>query len=179
MTHRARKLATWRIGAEAKTIGTATLVGLITISLYLVIVLVTVWHRPAISLFQWDASNALGPRAFDGGLRSASIGLLMDIPVTLAWAWLYVALARRNSALLKHPTISGAVYGGFVLAVMFGIVVPIGHAAQSAMTMPAFLNTLTAHVVFFGIPVAWTTTLFMRRAANISDGPRTLRAAVR
>ena len=167
-----------RIGTETKTIAAATLVGLIAISLYLVFALVVFFHRKALSLFQWDASNALGARAFDGGLWTAFVGLLMDIPVTLVWAALYVALARRIALILKHPTFSGAVYGALVMAVMFGIVVPLGHAPHAVMSPPAFWNTLTAHVVFFGIPVAWTTTLLVRRAETKEKVTRKPRAAL-
>ena len=167
-----------RIGTETKTIAAATLVGLIAISLYLVFAFVVFFHRNALSLFQWDASNALGARAFDGGLLAALVGLLMDIPVTLFWAALYVAVARRNAPVLSHPTLSGAVYGAFVMAVMFGIVVPLGHARQGIMSPPAFGNTLIAHVIFFGIPVAWTTTLLLRRAEVKEKVTRKLRAAL-
>jgi hypothetical protein len=167
-----------RMSSFGKAVVAATIVGLIAISLYLMIALQFIFHRPAISLFYWDASNALGARAFQGGAWSALLGLVMDIPVTLAWAALYVAVARRNAPVLEHPTLSGAVYGAFVMAVMFGIVVPLGNAEQGAMSAPSFWNTLIAHVVFFGIPVAWTTTLMIRRAASPEKVTRDLRAAL-
>lgn len=149
----------------ARAIIASTIVGLVTISVYLCLALQFFFHRNPIALFQWDASNAMGPSAFNGGWPAAAFGLLLDIPVTLAWAALYVEIARRNAAVVKHPTLSGATYGGFVLAVMFGIIVPLGRAAQPAMSMsgPNFWNTLIAHVLFFGVPVAWTVTRVMQR----------------
>lgn len=158
----------WQIRTEASAIAAATLVGLTALSVYLVFVRVLFFHRTALSLFQWDASNALGARAIHGGLWTGFVGLLMDIAVTLIWAALYVAAARRFDPVLEHPTLAGAVYGAFVMAVMFGIIVPLGNAAHGAMSLPSFSNTLIAHVGFFGIPVAWTTTVVMRRSGKVT-----------
>lgn len=136
----------------------AAFAGLVSITLYLIVERSIAAHLPLsvclLQLLQWDASNAYGDAAFTGGWTIALAGLLMDSVVSLVWAsvfaWLYVSVAA-----VRHRTILfGLLFGAVVMGVMIFLIVPLGRA-HAALHAPAQLfNTLVAHTVFFGLPVA-------------------------
>jgi uncharacterized membrane protein YagU involved in acid resistance len=131
------------------------LAGLIAISVYLVVALQFVLHTAAgLQLFQWDASNALGPAAFAGGWETAALGLLMDVPVSLAWSATFVLVVERISAARAHAVVTGVLFGAVVMVVMHWVVVPLGHASEGAPSAIPLLNELIAHTLFFGVPIA-------------------------
>jgi uncharacterized membrane protein YagU involved in acid resistance len=138
-----------------KRIVLAGLTGLFTISFYLAVTLQFVFKTAtAVALFQWDASNALGAGAFEGGLATATLGLLMDVPVSVAWAAVFVLLVQRVAAARAHPAVAGTIFGVLVMVVMHWLVVPLGHAHLGPSAALPLLNELVAHTVFFGLPLA-------------------------
>jgi hypothetical protein len=117
---------------------------------------------PAIELFQWDASNVLGSAAFSGGVASATLGLFLDLVVSIGWGALCTLLMTRLALAWAHPAWFGTLFGAFVMYVMIWVVVPLGRAHNGTMTLTSFLTVLVGHTLFFGIPVALT----VRRVAD-------------
>jgi hypothetical protein len=147
----------------------AAFAGWLAIGAYLTIVRVILGDGPYV-LFQWDASNLIGRAAFSEGLSAVALGLGLDYIVSLVWAAAALVAMQRYAAAARHPTGFGALFGAIVMGVMLFVVVPLGHAPRPHFTPPTFLNTLVAHTIFFGIPVAWvlaltTTTGRARRSA--------------
>lgn len=105
-------------------------------------------------LLQWDAANAFGVGAFSGGWSMAGAGLLMDAVVSACWAAVFAALYVNVALVRRYLVPSGIVYGALVMCVMIFAVVPIGHAPQPPRTLVSIGNTLVAHTLFFGLPVA-------------------------
>jgi uncharacterized membrane protein YagU involved in acid resistance len=137
--------------------------GWLLIDLYLVVTHGLIFHDAnALQISQWDASNALGPAAFNGGVPAALLGLVMHFCVSLIWAAIFVAVALRVPALLSHPLISGTIFGLVIFAVMIYGIVPLGHAVQVATTSPKLFNSVLAHIVAFGIPVALIVSYRLR-----------------
>lgn len=149
--------------APARVIGAAlgaAVAGLVTITIYLAIERAVAQHLPVVlclqQLLQWDASNAYGSRAFDGGWAMAAIGAAMDFVVSLCWAMLFMALYAISPVVRGHVAASGLLFGALVMVVMIFGIVPLGHAAQLQRTPAHIVNVLVAHTIFFGLPVALT-----------------------
>jgi hypothetical protein len=139
----------------------AGIVGNLTISIYLSVVLPLFFHTPAIALFQWDDSNIVGPGAFSGGLASAALGFFFDFIVSWVWALLFVALYNTVAPVRSSSAVSGLLFGVVVMLVMGYVVVPLGHAVRPADTLPSVLDRLIAHTLFFGLPLALTVRAVM------------------
>jgi len=136
----------------------AAAAGWLAIDVYLTVVHVILGDGPYV-LFQWDASNLIGRVAFSQGLRAVGLGLALDYIVSFVWAALCLVAMQRSATAARHPIVFGALFGAVVMGVMLFLVVPLGHAPRPHFTPWSFLNTLVAHTLFFGIPVAWVLTL--------------------
>jgi len=134
--------------------------GAILIDLYLWITEALILHRAtALILFQWDASNLLGARAFQAGVGVALFGCLLHLIVSLIWGFIFTFAASRFRLLAHHPLLVGAIFGVFVKLIMAHVIVPIGYARMPAgMPLGYVLNNYAAHIIFFGIPVAWVVS---------------------
>ncbi len=139
---------------------TAAIVGLIAITIYLVVERAIADHLSVVvclqQLLQWDASNAYGRSAFDGGWGMAGIGLAMDFVVSLCWAILFAALYAFSPTIRNDVIISGLFFGVAVMVVMIYGIVPLGHATQLRSTPSHVINVFVAHTLFFGLPLALT-----------------------
>jgi uncharacterized membrane protein YagU involved in acid resistance len=132
--------------------------GLVAITVYLSLMLAIQTHAPPtitlLRLLQWDASNAYGASAFGGGWPMAILGFAMDIVVSLCWASAFCVLYARVEQVRRAPALFGLVFGAVVMFVMLFLIVPLGHAQQASHKLVPLLNTLVAHTVFFGLPLA-------------------------
>ena len=110
-------------------------------------------------LFQGVASTLLGPAAFEGGTRTAAVGVAMHVGVAfgwsavflflvLRWPWARVVLASRYG-----PAGLAVVYGPFIWIVMSAIVIP-----QLAHRPPTiglrWWVQFFGHIPFVGFPIA-------------------------
>lgn len=139
----------------------AGLAGNVTISVYLAIALRLLFHTKPLLLFQWDASNIIGSSAYAGGLWSALLGFVFDCIVAICWAAIFAALYQTVPAVRRSPAIAGTVFGLIVMLVMIDIVVPLGRAQHAAQHAASLANTVVAHVIFFGLPVALTVAALL------------------
>ena len=80
--------------------------------------------RP-IPLLQGIAAGLLGPRAHQGGLATALLGLLCHFLIAFSAAAVYYAASRRLAYLRTHAATSGILYGIAVYFFMNRIVVPL------------------------------------------------------
>lgn len=136
----------------------AGIAGAVAIDLYLCVTLPLLHMGTPLGLSQWDASNLLGAAAFRGGLSTAAIGFSMHMCVSIAWAIAFALAAARLRWLREHPLQAGLLFGVLVMGVMSYVVVPLGQATHPSTALAALANTLIAHTLFFGVPVAWVAT---------------------
>ncbi len=156
----------------------AAIVGLITITVYLVVERAIAERLSVVrglqQLLQWDASNGYGPAAFEGGWPMALIGLAMDFVVSLAWAVAFTALYVAVPAVRRNVVLMGLVFGAFVMVVMIYAIVPTGHATRMHGTVAHVINVLVAHTIFFGLPLALTVDAVLKAGApRALEAPRT------
>jgi hypothetical protein len=142
-----------------KTAILAGITGAILIDLYLWITEALLMHRAtALILFQWDASNLLGPSAFRAGVGVALFGCLLHLIVSLIWGAIFTLAALQFRFLARNVPVWGVVFGVIVRLVMAHVIVPLGHAQMPPAHGMYLVNLYVAHIVFFGIPVTWVVS---------------------
>jgi hypothetical protein len=100
----------------------------------------------------------LGPRAFDGGLRTEFVGLAMHVAVAFTWSAIFLVLVRRASWLRRlvgsryGPLQAAALYGPFVWAVMSLVVIPLLVRRPPAIGFRWWVQFF-GHFPFVGLPI--------------------------
>jgi uncharacterized membrane protein YagU involved in acid resistance len=122
---------------------------------------------PARRIFQSVAAGVLGKATFDGGLRTAALGLALHFFIALSMAAAYYVVARRWPLLWRQPWLCGAVYGVFLYVVMNYVVVPLSRAGAGSKDVLWVTLSVLVHMVLVGIPCA----LFARRAVAALPPP--------
>ena len=105
-------------------------------------------------ILQFIASGALGPRAFEGGKKTAAAGLGFHFVIALSVAAIYYFLRSRVPVIAAYPVMSGILYGLGVHLVMSLVVVPLSAAARRPFSIMFFLTQAVIHMVLVGLPIA-------------------------
>lgn len=111
-----------------------------------------VWWGPASGIIGREAAKA-------GGWNTALIGILMHFVVAFCIAIAYYLFSRNISWLIRHPVISGLVFGVIANYVMQCVVIPLsarGTSPTAVFSEPvgSMLNSVVGHAVLVGLPVA-------------------------
>jgi hypothetical protein len=129
---------------------------------------VVFYDSTVIRLFQGVASTLLGKEAFDGGARTAFVGVLMHFGVAFTWsaAFLFLLLrSRRITDLLRsrYGVLKVAsVYGPFIWLVMSFAVIPLLTSRPPTIGFRWWIQ-LFGHFPFVGIPIVATLANGLRR----------------
>ncbi|MEP6850394.1 MAG: hypothetical protein ABI999_16155 [Acidobacteriota bacterium] len=112
----------------------------------------SVWWGPASGLLGKEAARG-------GGWNTALLGILMHFVVAFCIAAVYYLFSRNISFLIRHPIISGLIFGVLANYVMQCIVIPLSARGGSPMGVfnePAgsMLNSILGHALLVGLPVA-------------------------
>jgi len=131
----------------------AGLAGGILIDLFLLIVLVGLLHATSVSgFYAFVASAALGKQAY---LVPAAVplGIALHVAISVGWGIGYAYLAATTPQVRARPLLSGSVFGIVVMLAM-----QLVEVAANVYRLPTFASqavSAVAHVLFFGIPVAY------------------------
>jgi uncharacterized membrane protein YagU involved in acid resistance len=112
-------------------------------------------------LWQGVASTLLGRAAFDGGMRTTMIGLLMHLGVALGWSALFIGVVERFERVREvlrspHGVLKmGAVYGPFIWIMMSMVVIPLVMQRAPAPITVRWWVLLIGHIPFVGWPLVW------------------------
>jgi hypothetical protein len=118
--------------------------------------------RSPVFIMQAIAGGLLGKATFDGGIRSAILGAVLQEVMGVLIAAIYVVFAKTVSGLLRRWIFSGLTYGIVIFFVMNYVVVPLS-AWKSAPHFTAFKFAANmAAMLLFGLIVAF----FARRLAS-------------
>jgi hypothetical protein len=115
-----------------------------------------------VPLLQGIASGLLGPRAFDGGLATALLGLLCHFIIAFGAATVYFAASRAIGPLTQYAVISGALYGVAVYFFMNRIVLPLSAAAKRPFSLKMMIVGVVIHIFCVGLPIALSVRRFSR-----------------
>src|SRR5687767_15122496 len=81
-----------------------------------------------IRIFQAIASGLLGRQAFDGGLATAALGLVLHFFIAFTIVAVFLFASKRLPVLVRAAIVSGILYGIAVYFVMNYIVIPLSAA---------------------------------------------------
>jgi len=150
MAHAEPSISWQRIGARGLLAG---LVGAVLIEAYLWLTTLVPNHGDILVTWQWVASTVFGKGAL-ANQAFAWVGLALHLLVSIGWAAGYAYLAATRPFLSARWPVSGIVYGVLVYVLMQAVLLVDGN-----LTLPAtpllFVNAVVAHVIFFGLPVAF------------------------
>jgi hypothetical protein len=121
-----------------------------------------------IRLLQGIASGLIGPAAFQGGLRTALLGLVCHFVIAMLWAAIYFAMSRRAAFLLEHAVVSGAIYGVVIYLVMNLVVIPLSAIGPRPFSLSAAIVAAAILVPCVGLPIALTVRRFSASSAVTS-----------
>jgi hypothetical protein len=125
----------------------AGIIGGILVDLFLIVV----HAAPFPGIYQFIASSIAGKEAFTS-TSYIWLGVAIHFAVSIGWALLYTYgwYARHPSERWVLPGIAF----GIVVLVVIEVIQLIAKIAQP-ITLQSGILVLIAHVVFFGLPVAW------------------------
>src|SRR5262245_52153051 len=109
-------------------------------------------------LFQGVAATLVGNAAFDGGLRTTLLGVLMHCAVAFTWSAIFVFVLMRSArlrAILAAPYgVLGvaSLYGPFIWTVMSVVVIPVLLRRPPAITFRWWVQ-FVGHAPFVGVPI--------------------------
>jgi uncharacterized membrane protein YagU involved in acid resistance len=117
-----------------------------------------VYGSTATRLFQGVAATLFGPAAFEGGIATALVGVLMHFGVAFGWsavflflisrlAWVRGVLASQYGAIKV-----AALYGPFIWLVMSMAVIPLLVQRPPAINVRWWVQ-LIGHFPFVGLPI--------------------------
>ena len=116
------------------------------------------YHSTVTRLFQGVAATLLGPSAFDGGTRTALIGILMHVGVAFGWSAVFVFGLMRLPAIRRilasnYGVIKfAALYGPFIWMVMSLVIIPQLVHRPPAITFRWWVQFF-GHIPFVAVPM--------------------------
>lgn len=101
----------------------------------------------------------------EGSMAWPLAGLAVHFAIIVVMVAAYVRIAPRFPALLRHPLLAGLAYGLLLWIVMYWIVKPLRWPdAPLPSTAWEIGAALFAHCMLVGVPIAWITNRYSRRA---------------
>jgi len=110
-------------------------------------------------IFQGIASGLLGRASFEGGVRTAAVGVGIHYFIAFMVVLAFLVVSRRFSTLRRWPLWSGLAYGIGVWLFMNLVVLPLS-VGRPRFLPPVVTNGLLIHMFGVGLPAS----LFARAA---------------
>lgn len=117
-------------------------------------------------ILQSVASGALGRAAYDGGARTAALGLGFHYLNAFIITTIFFIAARSRPALVRRPILIGVLYGGVVYLVMNYVVIPT--SAIGVIPKPApvvWVSGVVVHMFLIGVPIVLAARKAFARSA--------------
>jgi len=114
--------------------------------------------RKPLFILQSVASGALGRSAFEGGARTAALGLFFHFLIALTAAVVYFFASRVLRFMVTHAIVCGILYGVCVYLFMYGVVMRVSaiHSTTLPWSYPwgVLIPNLLIHMLGIGLPIA-------------------------
>ena len=127
-------------------------------------------HVPPTRIFQSVARGALGLSAFEGGTKTALLGLLFHFLIALIWAAIFYGASRFIPFMIRHAIISGLVYGLGVYLVMYGIVMRFSAIHSQVLPWKYPWGLLIPNVLIHMLGIGLAIALIVRRFSAHANG---------
>lgn len=105
-------------------------------------------------VFQYISSGLIGGSAYDGGLQTVLLGILLHFIIAFGVASVFYVLSRFVFKLYANPFVFGPLYGIAVYFLMGYIVSPLSQAARLPFSWSGLITGIIIHILFVGLPVA-------------------------
>ena len=119
-----------------------------------------------IAVLQSVASGALGPKASEGGMKTALLGLCFHFLIALIATAVYFFASRVIRFMVAHAVISGLLYGVCVYLVMYGLVLRFSaiHSTRYPWQYPwpVLTGNLLIHMLGIGLTIALVVRKFSK-----------------
>jgi hypothetical protein len=142
--------------------------GLIAGTLDLTGACVASWLRAGVApvrIMQSVASGLLGQAAYEGGTKTAALGVVLHYLIATTWTIVFYLASRRLRFLIERPVIWGLVYGVIVYAFMNFVVLPLSAFPQrTTPTLTGRLIGLLIIMFCIGLPIALVVRRFSRQS---------------
>ncbi|MGC2109304.1 MAG: hypothetical protein WA655_07285 [Candidatus Korobacteraceae bacterium] len=111
---------------------------------------------------QTIASGILGRNSYDGGARTAVLGVVLHFVIAFGAATVYYLASRQLPFLVHRVILSGLIYGALVYLFMHLVVLPL--SAVSHGHAPFIYKTceFVEHWFFVGLPIAISVRHYSR-----------------
>jgi hypothetical protein len=116
-----------------------------------------------IRIFQSVAAGLLGKAAYEGGIRTFLLGILLHFVVAACIAAVYYAASLRLPVLINQAVICGLIYGMIAYLGMNYVVVPLSAIGLRPSSLRTFLPAFIAHALLVGLPIALITRSLRRK----------------
>ena len=141
--------------------------GLIAGTLDLTAACLVAWLRSGVTpvrVFQSVASGLYGPASFNGGTKTAMLGVVLHFIIATTAAAIYYLASRRLSFLMDQPIIAGVLYGIMVYLFMNFVVLPLSAVPRRPVPLSGRIIGLLVIIFCIGLPIA----LLVRRLSRAS-----------
>lgn len=122
-------------------------------------------NTPFNTVVQYIASGILGIAAFNGGIGTALLGVLIHFLISFVIAGVFLLSADRIPLLRRYALPGALVYGFGVFIVLNLIVIPLSKAPPlpaSALSVLSLIEIVIDHILVIGV----TLGIIVRRNAN-------------
>jgi predicted anti-sigma-YlaC factor YlaD len=106
------------------------------------------------------AAGVLGRASYQGGLRSAALGLALHYVIAFLIVTVFYLTSRLWPVLVEHAVVSGILYGIAAYFVMNDLVIPLSATARGPFVLPMFINGILIHAFGVGLPSALFARLY-------------------
>jgi uncharacterized membrane protein YagU involved in acid resistance len=104
-------------------------------------------------LLQGVAAGWLGPKSFDGGMATATLGLAFHFLIAFTAATIFYVASRQLAFMIDRPVVSGVLYGIAVYLVMYWVVMPLSNF-HGTKTVTSSIVAIITHIVCVGLPIS-------------------------
>jgi Na+/alanine symporter len=109
------------------------------------------------------AGGLLGRAAFQGGVGTYVLGVVLHFFIACSAAAVYYAASRKLTFLTEHPLVCGLFFGAAVEEVMRLIVLPLSALhARGPYRLHDLILGLVVHMVVVGLPISFSVRRFAK-----------------
>jgi hypothetical protein len=112
-------------------------------------------------LLQGVAAGWLGPKAFNGGIATAALGLAFHFLIAFTAATVFYVASRGLNFMIQRPIVSGVLYGIAVYFVMYWVVMPLSNF-HGTKTVASSIVAIITHILCVGLPISLVIHRFSR-----------------
>ena len=139
--------------------------GLIAGTLDICAAFLTAWLRAGVGpvrVLHFVASGLIGQSAFQGGAKTALLGLALYFLIATGATIVFYLASRKLLFLIERPIHFGLLYGVAVYLFMNFVVLPLSRIPSRPMTVSGFIIGLLTIMFCVGLPIALIVRRYSR-----------------